>query len=112
MLNRMFPFVALTLVLLTTATGLIGIGNLLLLVHDRIGVMPAVWTALGLTLAVGAICSLLSVRASRLPPVQLPGPMSREPVRRIDLGAGYLVGQFVLIFGAMLLLLFVILAVR
>jgi hypothetical protein len=55
---------------------------------------------------------MLSYRASKMPPVKWPDPGPWEPVRKIDLGASYLVGQFVLIFAIGLVLLFVILALK
>lgn len=108
MRQRLTPFIIFLLVLATTITGIVGIGELLLFV----GTIAAVPTALALTVLVGLIGAALSYRAAKLPPVRMPGPVQQEPVRQLDLGAGYLVGQFVLIFGAMLLLLFVVLALR
>lgn len=112
MLNRMFPIIVPILAFATAITGIVAIGELLLFAAHTFNVSVAVAIALGLTLLAGLIGALLSLRAAKLPPVQWPNPGPTEPVRRLDLGAGYLVGQFVLIFGVALLLLFVILAVK
>ena len=114
MLRRFFPFIIPLIVVTVVVGGLIAIGSLLLFVADMTGSkMPSVWVALGLTLATGAVCMALSFRAMKLPPVELPGePVDVAPTRRLDLGAGYLVGQFVVIFGLMLVLLFVTLALK
>lgn len=108
-MHRFFPFF-LPVAMLTVVLGLMfAIGNLLLFV----GKGPAVWVALALALGVGLVATLLSVRAAKLPPVQLPGPIVEAPVtRRLDLGAAHLIGQFAVIVGAMLVLLFVILALK
>ena len=112
-MHRFFPFVMPLLVITFVVGGFIAIGNLLLFVADTVSRMAAVWVALGLTLGTGAVCMALSFRAMRLPPVELPGPPPEPaPTRRIDLGAGYLVGQFFAFFGLMLLLLFVTLALK
>lgn len=117
MLNRMFPFIVPILGFLTAITGIVAIGSLLLFIADlfesygELGhVMPAL-VALALTILIGVVAALLSVRAAKLPPVKWPDPGPMEPVRRLDLGAGYIVGQFVFFTGLGLLLLFVILVV-
>lgn len=113
-MSRLFPYVMLLICLATTLTGIIVIGEMLLLVRfaTENRLMPAL-VGLILTVVFGAVGAYLSYRASKLPPVRMPGPVQpRVPVRSLDLGAGYLIGQFVLIVGAMLLLLFIILAVR
>ncbi len=114
MLRRFFPFIIPLVVVLVVVGGLVAIGSLLLFVSDVTGsTLPSVFVALGLTLGAGAVCMALSFRAARLPPVELPGePVDVAPARRLDLGAGYLVGQFVVIFGLMLVLLFVTLALK
>ncbi len=114
MLRRLFPFIMPLVVVIVVVGGLVAVGNLLLFVTEVTGSkMPSVWVALGLTLAAGAVCMALSFRAMKLPPVELPGePVEAAPTRRLDLGAGYLVGQFVVIFGLMLVLLFVTLALK
>ena len=114
MLRRFFPFIIPLVVVTIVVGGFIAIGSLLLFITDMTGSkMPSVWVALGLTLATGAVCMALSFRAMRLPPVELPGePVVEAPARRLDLGAGYLVGQFMVIFGLMLVLLFVTLALK
>ncbi len=108
MLNRMFPFVLPLLVVATVLTGVVFIGQVLLFV----GTEAAVPVALGMTFGSALIATLFSIRARRLPPLPMPNPGPREPVRRLDLGAGYLIGQFIFIFGAFLFLLFVFLATR
>ena len=112
-MSRFFPFVMPLVVVAVVVGGFIAIGNLLLFVADAAGRLAPVWVALGLTLGAGAVCMALSFRAAKLPPVELPGePVDAAPTRRFDLGAGYLVGQFVVIFGLMLVLLFVTLALK
>lgn len=108
MRRRLLPFIIFLLVLATTLTGIVGIGELLLFV----GTTAAVPLALGLVVVVGLVAAALSFRAAKLPPVQLPGPAQPEPVRTLDFGAGYLIGQFVLFFGLLLLLVFIFLALR
>lgn len=105
MLNRLFPIIVPILAFATAITGIVGIGSLLL----AVGTQAAVVVALALTVAIGVGGALLAYRASKLPPAPWPDPGPMAPVRRLDLGAGYLVGQFVLIFGVGLLLLFLIL---
>ena len=115
MLRRAFPFIIPLAVIIVVVGGFIAIGSLLLFVAELTAPdrLPPVWVALGLTLGTGAVCLALSFRAMRLPPVELPGePPEPAPVRRLDLGAGYLVGQFIVIFGLMLALLFVTLALK
>ena len=114
MLRRLFPFIIPLVVVAVVVGGVVAIGSLLLFVADVTGSpYPSVVVALGLTLGTGAVCMALSFRAMRLPPVELPGePVDVAPTRRIDLGMGYLVGQFVVIFGLMLILLFVTLALK
>jgi len=118
MLNRMFPFIVPFLAFLTAATGIVAIGELLLFVarlfeeYGEAGkLMPAV-IALALTIGIGVVAGLLSARAAKLPPVKWPDPGPMEPVRRLDLGAGYIVGQFIFFTGLGLLLLFIILVVK
>lgn len=107
-MHRLFPFVIPIAVITLVVGGLIAIGELLL----AVGREAAVFTALGLALGVGFIAMLLSIRAAKLPPVALPGPVVETNVRRMDLGAGYIVGQFVAIFVAMLALLIVVLTLK
>lgn len=118
MLNRMFPFIVPLLAFLTALTGIVAIGELLLFVArlfeaygDAGRVVPAV-IALILTIGIGLVAGLLSARAAKLPPVKWPDPGPMEPVRRLDLGAGYIVGQFIFFTGLGLLLLFIILVVK
>jgi hypothetical protein len=118
MLNRMFPFIVPLLAFLTAFTGLIGIGELLLFVarsfedYGEGGKLVAPLVALGLIAVIGIGAALLARRSTKLPPVQWPDPGPMEPVRRIDLGAGYIVGQFIFFFGLGLLLLFAILVLK
>jgi hypothetical protein len=118
MLNRMFPFIVPVLGFLTAITGLVGIGELLLFVsrsfedYGEAGKLVAPAVALGLIAIIGIGAALLAVRATKLPPVEWPDPGPMEPVRRIDLGAGYIVGQFIFFFGLGLLLLFAILVLK
>lgn len=118
MLNRMFPFIVPVLAFLTAITGIVAIGELLLWVarqfadSGELGLLAAPITALGLIILIGGVSFALSARAARLPPVRWPDPGPMEPVRRLDLGAGYIVGQFIFFFGLGLLLLFVILVVK
>lgn len=114
-MSRSFPYLMLLVALAITITGMVTIGELLLWSRAMAGdnIFVPVGVALALTIFFGALGGFLSYRASKLPPVSLPGPVEpRQPVRQFDLGAGYLIGQFVLIVGVMLLLLFIILAVR
>lgn len=115
MLNRMFPYIVPILAFLSVITGIVVVGQLLLFVAatfeglGEIGkVIPAL-VGLVLIILIGAVAAALSLRASKLPPVQWPDPGPMEPVRRLDLGAGYIVGQFVFFTGLGLLLLFVFL---
>ena len=114
MQRRLFPFIIPLLVVAVVVVGVVAIGSLLLFVTDVTGSKyPTVFVALGLALGTGAVCMALSFRAAKLPPVELPAePVEVAPRRRLDLGAGYLVGQFVVIFGLMLVLLFVTLALK
>lgn len=107
-MHRLFPFFIPVAVIAVVVSGVALIGELLL----AVGREPAVFTALGLALGVGFVAMLLSVRAAKLPPVALPGPIVETETRRMDLGAGYIVGQFVAIFVAMLVLLFVVLSLK
>lgn len=107
-MQRLWPFLTPLIVIAIVAGGIIGIGELLL----AVGTGPAVPVALGLALGVGFIALLLSLRAEKLPPVELPAPVEPTPVRRLDLGAGYIVGQFIAIFVVMLFLLFIVLALK
>ena len=107
-MSRAFPFIVPIIVIAIVAAGIIGIGELLL----AVGIDVAVPLALCLALGTGAVCMGLSFRASKLPPVQLPEAREAGPARRLDLGAGYLVGQFIGIFGIMLFLLFLVLALK
>lgn len=118
MLNRMFPFIVPFLGFLTAITGIVAIGELLLFtarLFEEYGeagkLMPAL-IALILTVGIGVVAGLLSARAAKKPPVTWPDPGPMEPVRRLDLGAGYIVGQFIFFTGLGLLLLFIILVVK
>ena len=118
MLNRMFPFIVPLLAFLSAITGMVVIGELLLFVgrsfedYGEVGKLIAPLVALGLIAIIGIVAALLARRSTKLPPVQWPDPGPTEPVRRIDLGAGYIVGQFIFFFGLGLLLLFAILVLK
>ena len=118
MLNRMFPFIVPILGFLTAITGIVVIGELLLFVQHEFesfgetGKLAAPIVALGLVILIGAVSFGLAPRADKLPPVQWPDPGPMQPVRRLDLGAGYIVGQFSFFFGLGLLLLFLILVIK
>jgi hypothetical protein len=108
-LNRLFPLIVPIIAFSVVIALIIGIGELLL----ASGTTGAVPLALALTLLVVAIAAMFSYRASKLPPVKWPDPRSwEEPARKTDLGASYLIGQFVVLFGIGLILLFVILALK
>jgi hypothetical protein len=77
-----------------------------------VGKLIAPLVALGLIAIIGITAALLARRSTKLPPVQWPDPGPTEPVRRVDLGAGYIVGQFIFFFGLGLLLLFAILVLK
>jgi len=118
MLNRMFPFIVPILAFLSAVTGIVVVGELLLTVASQFesygegGKLAAPAVAVGLILIIGGVAAALSVRANKLPPVQWPDPGPMQPVRRLDLGAGYIVGQFIFFFGLGLLLLFLILVIK
>lgn len=118
MLNRMFPFIVPLLAFLTAITGLIGIGELLLWVarqfehYGETGLLAAPAVALALIAVIGVGAALLARRSTKLPPVEWPDPGPMQPVRRLDLGAGYIVGQFIFFFGIGILLLFAILVLK
>jgi hypothetical protein len=118
MLNRMFPFIVPVLGFLTAFAGIVAIGELLLAVahafegYGETGLLAAPAVALGLVILIGVVGFALSARAAKLPPVRWPDPGPAEPVRRLDLGAGYIVGQFIFFFGLGLLLLFMILVIK
>ena len=115
MLNRMFPFIVPILAFLTAVTGIVVIGEALLFVqhefesYGEAGKLAAPLIALGLVILIGVVAFALAARAAKMPPVKWPDPGPMEPVRRLDLGAGYIVGQFIFVFGLGLLLLFLIL---
>ena len=119
MLNRMFPYIVPILAFLSAITGIIAVGQLLLFsahaFHDifpgELGKVMNALVGLFLTILIGVVAAILSIRASKKPPVEWPDPGPMEPVRRLDLGAGYIVGQFVFFTGLGLLLLFVFLVV-
>jgi hypothetical protein len=118
MFNRMFPFIVPVLAFLTALVSIVAIGELLLGVASAFedygegGKLAAPFVALGLVLLIGVVSFALSARAAKLPPVKMPEQGPSEPVRRLDLGAGYIVGQFIFFFGLGLLLLFLILVIK
>lgn len=118
MLNRMFPYIVPILAFLSAITGIFVVGELLLTTAKQFesygepGKLAAPAVAVGLILLIGGVAAALSVRANKLPPVRWPDPGPMQPVRRLDLGAGYIVGQFIFFFGLGLLLLFLILVIK
>ena len=118
MLNRMFPFIVPVVAFAIVITGIVAIGELLLAVASAFedygegGKLAAPIVALGLVVLIGVVSFALSARAAKLPPVKWPEPGPTEPVRRLDLGAGYIVGQFIFFFGLGLMLLFLILVIK
>src|SRR5215210_2773604 len=101
MLNRMFPFIVPVLAFLTAFAGIVAIGELLLFTANQFehygetGLLAAPVVALSLVVLIGVVSFALSARAAKLPPVKWPDPGPTAPVRRLDLGAGYIVGQFI-----------------
>lgn len=118
MVNRMFPFIVPVLAFLAAIVGIVAIGELLLFVarefesYGETGKLIPPLVALGLVVLIGVVSFALSGRAAKLPPVKWPDAGPTEPVRRLDLGAGYIVGQFIFFFGLGLLLLFLILVIK
>ena len=112
MLNRMFPFIVPLLAFLTAITGIVLIGEFLLFVHDTMGALVAPFAALLLVVLIGVTAALLAVRSSKMAPVKWPDPGLTQPVRKLDLGAGAIVGQFAFFFAVGLFLLFLILAIH
>lgn len=118
MLNRMMPFLVPFLGFLSAITGIVVVGELLLFTahqfeeYGEAGLLAAPLVAMVLVILIAGVAALLAVRAEKLPPVQWPDPGPTEPVRRLDLGAGYIVGQFVFFFGLGLLLLFAVLVLK
>jgi hypothetical protein len=118
MLNRMFPFIVPVIGFGLAFLGIVAIGEILLAVahafeeYGETGLLAAPAVALALVILIGVVAFALSGRASKLPPVKWPDPGPTEPVRRLDLGAGYIVGQFIFFFGVGMLLLFLILVIK
>jgi hypothetical protein len=116
----MFPFIVPVIAFAIAITGIVVIGETLLAVaaafpyeeYGEAGKLAAPIVALSLVVLIGVVSFALSARAAKLPPVTWPEPGPTEPVRRIDLGAGYIVGQFIFFFGLGLLLLFLILVIK
>ncbi len=118
MRSRIFPYLVPLIAVGIAAVLIIGIGNILLFTADAFHtygefgkVMPAL-VGLILVILIGLVAALMSLRASKLPPAAIPEPRSHEPVRRIDLGAGYIAGQFVFFAGLALLLLFIVMSFK
>jgi len=117
MSNRIFPFFVPLVAFLIAIVGIVSIGELLLFTarsfedYGEAGKLATPLVALGLIALIGTVATLLSARANKLPPVELPEPAQSEPVRRIDFGAGAIVGQFVFFTALGLVLLFIILAI-
>ncbi len=118
MLNRIFPVILPLLGFLSAITGIVVIGELLLFSarlfeeNGELGKLAPPAVAFALVVIISAGAAALAARAAKLPPVQWPDPGPMAPVRRLDLGAGYIVGQFIFFFGVGLLLLFAILVLK
>lgn len=118
MLNRMNPYIVPLIAFLSAITGIVLIGETLLTVNrllerfGEIGRLGAPVAALILIAIIGTTCALLARRASKLPPVEWPNPGPVEPVRPMNLGRGYIVGQLVFFAGLAIILLFVILVAQ
>lgn len=118
MLNRMFPFIVPVLAFASAIVSIVVIGELLLAVahqfesYGEAGLLAAPLVALAIVILIGVVSFALSARAEKMPPVQWPDPGPTEPVRRMDLGAAPIVGQFILFFGLGLLVLFLILVIK
>jgi len=115
MLNRMNAYIVPLIAFLSAITGIVVIGETLLTVNrslehfGAIGKLGAPLAALILIALIGGIAAALSVRASKLPPVQWPDPGPVVPVRPMNLGHGYIVGQIIFFAGLGIMLLFLIL---
>jgi len=118
MLNRMNAYVVPLIAFLSAITGIVLIGETLLNVNrllerfGEIGKLGAPFAALVLIALIGGIAAALSVRASKLPPVEWPNPGPVVPVRPMNLGRGYIIGQIVFFAGLGIMLLFLILVSR
>lgn len=118
MTRRAFPFMITLIALLFAVVSIIGIGNLLLFTasvfegQGEMGKVVPALVGLVLILLVGVVCSLLALRASNMPGVQLRPETTGETKRRVDLGAGYLVGQFVFFAVLTIVLLFVVMSLK
>ena len=118
MLNRMNAYIVPLIAFLSAITGIVLIGETLLTVNrllegfGEIGKLGAPAAALILIALIGGVCAALAVRASKLPPVEWPDPGPTVPVRPMNLGRGYIVGQIVFFLGLAIMLLFLILVSR
>jgi hypothetical protein len=118
MLNRVNPYIVPLIAFMSAITGIVLIGETLLTVNrllerfGGIGKLGAPVAALILIALIGGIAAALAVRASKLPPVEWPNPGPVVPVRPMNLGRGYIIGQFVFFIGLAILLLFLILVAR
>lgn len=118
MLNRMNPYIVPLIAFLSAITGIVLIGETLLNVNrllerfGEIGKLGAPVAALILIALIGGTAAALAVRASKLPPVEWPDPGPVVPVRPMNLGRGYIVGQLIFFAGLAILLLFLLLVSR
>jgi len=118
MLNRMNAYIVPVIAFLSAITGIVLIGETLLNVNrllerfGAVGKLGAPVAALILIALIGGTASALAVRASKLPPVEWPNPGPVVPVRPMNLGRGYIVGQFFFFGGLAIMLLFLILVSR
>jgi hypothetical protein len=118
MLNRMNAYIVPLIAFLSAITGIVVIGETLLAVNRSLehfgeaGKLGAPFAALLLIALIGITCALLARRASKLPSVEWPDPGPVVPVRPMNLGRGYIVGQLIFFGGLMIMLLFLLLISR
>ncbi len=118
MLNRMNAYVVPLIAFMSAITGIVLIGETLLNVNrllerfGAVGKLGAPVAALILIGLIGGTSAVLAARASKLPPVEWPNPGPVVPVRPMNLGRSYIIGQFVFFIGLAIMLLFLILVAR
>lgn len=113
MLNRMQAYIVPVIAFLSAITGIVVIGETLLasgrILPGEIGRLIPPFVALLLIAIIGGTAAALAVRAAKLPPVEWPNPGPTEPVRPMNLGRSYIIGQMVFFLGLAIFVLFVIL---
>lgn len=115
MLNKMAPYIVPVIAFLSAITGIVVIGEMLLTSarifehYGELGKLVPPFVALVLIAIIGGTAAALSVRAAKLPPVEWPDPGPTEPVRPMNLGRSYIIGQIIFFVGLGILLLFIIL---